>query len=48
MAVKKYGAELLIGGKIITLRGYESSEYLQQVANYMNRKLSELSETARL
>ena len=43
MAVKNT-AQVIIGGKIITLGGYESSEYFQQVANYMNRKLSELSE----
>ena len=43
MAVKNT-AQVIIGGKIITLGGYESSEYFKQVANYMNRKLSELSE----
>ena len=43
MAVKNT-AQVIIGGKIITLGGYESSEYFQQVANYMNGKLSELSE----
>ena len=43
MAVKNT-AQVIIGGKIIILGGYESSEYFQQVANYMNRKLSELSE----
>ena len=35
---------MLIGGKIITLSGYESKEYLQKVASYMNNKLAELSE----
>lgn len=43
MAVKNT-AQVIIGGKIITLGGYESEEYFQQVANYMNRKLSELGE----
>lgn len=43
MAVKNT-AQVIIGGKIITLGGYESAEYFQQVANYMNRKISELSE----
>lgn len=43
MAVKNT-AQVIIGGKIITLGGYESEEYFQQVAAYMNRKLSELSE----
>ena len=31
--------KVLIGGKIITLSGYESEEYLQSVASYMNHKL---------
>ena len=42
MAVKNT-TQVLIGGKIITLSGYESEEYLQKVANYMNSKLTELS-----
>ena len=40
----KNTAQVLIGGKIITLSGYESKEYLQKVASYMNNKLAELSE----
>lgn len=36
--------KVLIGGKIVTLTGYESEEYLQKVASYMNRKLAQLSE----
>ena len=36
--------KVLIGGKIITLSGYESEEYLQNVASYMNHKLAQLSE----
>ncbi len=43
MAVKNI-TQVLIGGKIITLSGYESEEYLQKVANYMNSKLTELSQ----
>ena len=42
--VTKNTAQVLIGGKIITLSGYESKEYLQKVASYMNNKLAELSE----
>ena len=42
MAVKNI-AQVIIGGKIITLGGYESEEYFQQVASYMNKKISELS-----
>lgn len=45
MAVKNT-TQVLIGGKIITLSGYESEEYLQKVANYMNSKLTELSQIA--
>lgn len=43
MAVKNT-AQVVIGGKIITLGGYESESYLQTVASYMNNKISELSE----
>lgn len=37
----KNRAEVLIGGKIYTLGGYESEEYLQKVATYINSKLAE-------
>ena len=40
----KNTVEVLIGGKIIHLTGYESEEYLQKVATYLNHKLGELSE----
>ena len=36
--------KVLIGGKIVTLSGYESEEYLQNVASYMNHKITQLSE----
>ena len=36
--------KVLLGGKIITLSGYESEEYLQRVASYLNYKLAQLSE----
>lgn len=42
MAVKNT-AQVVIGGKIITLGGYESEEYFQKVASYINNKISELS-----
>ena len=42
MAVKNT-AQVIIGGKIITLGGYESADYFQKVASYMNNKISELS-----
>lgn len=43
MAVKNT-AQVVIGGKIITLGGYDSEEYFQKVASYINNKIAELSE----
>lgn len=40
----KTSADVIIGGKVYTLSGYESEVYLQQVAAYINNKLSELEE----
>ena len=37
----KNRAEVLIDGQIYTLSGYESEEYLQKVATYINSKLVE-------
>lgn len=37
----KTDTEVIIGGKIFTLSGYESEEYLQRVASYINNKLEE-------
>ena len=42
MAVKT-DAEVIIGGKVYTLCGYESEEYLQKVAGYLNGKLQEVN-----
>ena len=42
MAVKNT-AKVIIGGKIITLGGYESEEYFHKVASYINKKIDELS-----
>lgn len=39
----KTDTEVIIGGKIFTLSGYESEEYLQKVASYINNKLEEYS-----
>ena len=33
--------EVIIGGKVFTLSGYESEEYLQKVASYINNKMAE-------
>lgn len=40
MAVKT-DVEVIIGGKMFTLSGYESEEYLQKVASYINNKTNE-------
>ena len=37
----KTDTEVIIGGKVFTLSGYESEEYLQKVASYINNKMSE-------
>lgn len=37
----KTDTEVIIGGKIFTLSGYESEEYLQKVASYINNKMAE-------
>ncbi len=40
----KTDANVTIGGKLYTLSGYESEEYLQKVAAYLNDKLEKMSE----
>ncbi len=42
MAIKT-DAEVIIGGKVFTLCGYESEEYLQRIASYINSKINEYS-----
>ena len=42
MAIKT-DTEVLIGGKVFTLSGYESEDYLQRIASYINNKLNEYS-----
>ena len=37
----KTDTEVIIGGKVFTLSGYESEEYLQKVASYINNKVIE-------
>lgn len=39
----KTDTEVIIGGKVFTLSGYESEEYLQKVASYINNKCNEYS-----
>lgn len=33
--------EVIIGGKVLTVSGNESAEYLQKVASYINNKMNE-------
>jgi len=40
----KTSAEVIIGGKVYTLSGFESEEYLQKIASYINSKMSEIDE----
>ena len=39
---KKNVTEVVIGGKIYKLGGYESEDYLHQVASYLNNRITEL------
>ncbi|MGN0142188.1 MAG: cell division protein ZapA [Roseburia sp.] len=38
---EKTSAEVIIGGKVYKLSGYEGEEYLQKVAAYINNKINE-------
>ncbi len=40
---QKTDAEVIIGGKVFTLSGYESEDYLQRIASYLNNKVTENS-----
>lgn len=39
---EKNTVEVIIGGKVYRLGGYESEEYIQKVANFLNNKLEEV------
>ena len=41
MASSRNCTEVLIGGKVFTLSGFESEEYLQKVSTYLNHKIAE-------
>lgn len=41
MASSKNNTEVLIGGKVYTLSGFESEEYLQKISTYLNHKIAE-------
>ena len=43
MASSKNFTEVLIGGKVFTLSGFESEENLQRVSTYLNHKITECS-----
>lgn len=37
----KTDTEVVIGGKVLKLSGYESEDYLQRVASYINNKIAD-------
>ena len=39
----KTDTEVIIAGKVFTLSGYESEEYLQKVASYINNKIASIT-----
>ncbi|HBA62670.1 MAG TPA: cell division protein ZapA [Lachnospiraceae bacterium] len=41
MASAKNYTEVLIDGKVFTVSGFESEEYLQKIASYLNHKIME-------
>ena len=43
MSSPKNNTEVLIGGKVFTLSGFESEEYLQKISSYLNHKITECS-----
>lgn len=40
----KNNVQVLIGGKVYNLGGYESDSYLQQVAGYLDQKIAEVEQ----
>ena len=42
MSSAKHFTEVLIGGKVYTLSGFEGEEYLQKVSSYLNYKITEV------
>lgn len=41
MSSSKNNTEVLIGGKVFTLSGFESEDYLQKISTYLNHKITE-------
>ncbi|MCR5303587.1 MAG: cell division protein ZapA [Lachnospiraceae bacterium] len=40
----KIDVEVRIGNRVLTISGYESEEYLQKVATYINKKFAEYAD----
>ena len=40
----KNDLKVLIGSRVYTLSGYESEEYLQKIASYINQKITQLGD----
>ena len=45
MASSRNNTEVLSGGKVFTLSGFESEEYLQKISSYLNHKIEECANT---
>ena len=45
MASSRNNTEVLIEGKVFTLSGFESEEYLQKISSYLNHKIEECAST---
>lgn len=43
---EKSNVEVIIGGKVLRMSGYESEDYMQKVASHINRRTQELEETS--
>lgn len=41
--LEKNNTQVLIGGKVFTLSGYESEDYLQRIAIYLNNKIVDMN-----
>lgn len=42
---EKSNVEVIIGGKVLRMSGYESEAYMQKVASHINRRTQEIEET---
>ena len=43
MATMKTDTDVLIDGKLFTISGYESPDYIQKIASYINGKIKEFN-----